>query len=61
MLPRALATVKSRNATTPALQSYIDAYLSVQVHISYPGLLPIGLNVFLTVQRRYRSRYADRQ
>ncbi|KAJ7813049.1 hypothetical protein B0H14DRAFT_3751419 [Mycena olivaceomarginata] len=30
ILPRALATVKARNATTPLLQSYIDAYLSVQ-------------------------------
>ncbi|KAJ6555979.1 hypothetical protein B0H19DRAFT_1151691 [Mycena capillaripes] len=32
-LPRALATVYARNATTPTLQAYIAAYLSVQVRI----------------------------
>ncbi|KAJ7938283.1 hypothetical protein B0H13DRAFT_2261217 [Mycena leptocephala] len=30
MLPRALATVNARKATTPTLQAYINAYLSVQ-------------------------------
>ncbi|KAJ7908484.1 hypothetical protein B0H13DRAFT_1455483, partial [Mycena leptocephala] len=30
ILPRALSTVYARNATTPNLQSYIEAYLSVQ-------------------------------
>lgn len=33
MLPRALATVIARNATTLTLQSYISAYLGVQVRI----------------------------
>jgi hypothetical protein len=33
MLPRALATVIARNATILTLQSYISAYLGVQVRI----------------------------
>jgi hypothetical protein len=33
MLPRALSAVMARNASTPALQSYIQAYLSVQVRM----------------------------
>lgn len=33
MLPRALSAVMARNASTSALQSYIQAYLSVQVRM----------------------------
>ncbi|KAJ7342472.1 hypothetical protein DFH08DRAFT_874337 [Mycena albidolilacea] len=46
ILPRALATVKARNATTPLLQSYIDAYLSVQFNAILDLATVNGSNIY---------------
>ncbi|KAJ6464850.1 Six-hairpin glycosidase-like protein [Mycena sanguinolenta] len=46
MLPRALATVNARNATTPALQSYIQSYLSVQFNAVVELATAGGSNIY---------------
>ncbi|KAJ6458195.1 hypothetical protein C8R45DRAFT_1183631 [Mycena sanguinolenta] len=46
MLPRALATVKARNATTPALQSYIQSYLNVQFNAVVELATANGSNIY---------------
>jgi len=46
MLPRALSTVIARNATTPALQSYIEAYLSVQFNAVIDLATTNGSNIY---------------
>ncbi|KAJ6552988.1 hypothetical protein B0H19DRAFT_1263414 [Mycena capillaripes] len=46
ILPRALATVNARNATTPALQAYIDAYLSVQFNAVVDLATINGSNIY---------------
>ncbi|KAF7332920.1 Glycoside hydrolase family 76 protein [Mycena venus] len=46
ILPRALSTVISRNAATPALQSYIEAYLSVQFNAVLDLATTSGSNIY---------------
>ncbi|KAJ7773512.1 hypothetical protein B0H14DRAFT_2965821 [Mycena olivaceomarginata] len=45
-LPRALSNVISRNATTPALRSYIEAYLGVQFNAVVDLATTSGSNVY---------------
>ncbi|KAJ7648816.1 hypothetical protein DFH06DRAFT_1332411 [Mycena polygramma] len=46
MMPRALSTVISRNATTPALRSYIETYLSVQFNAVIDLATTSGSNIY---------------
>ncbi|KAJ6556197.1 hypothetical protein B0H19DRAFT_140452 [Mycena capillaripes] len=46
LFPRGLATVNARNASTPALRSYIDAYLSVQFNAVIDLATTTGTNIY---------------